>query len=341
MTSLRRQPSVLSPSLTRRTVLASVGFGAMAGCAGVQPGGTGSRSGRLYVPRYAPALAVHNDSVYLSGGAPIGAEMREDHTYSRVLGLIERIDPLTLKQTFVANTVFARANHASVFVDGRLWLLGGRTNDAGKSRLLTETEQIDPVTQAIWRGPDLPIPLINPAAVVARQNVYVFGGVTLPEPGGPVATAAAFRSAPPYTNWERLADMPVALGSASAHVIDDRIYLIGGFDRHEAYSVTQIFDSELGRWSIGPRAPYPLSAHAGSEFLNKIYVFGDYQRQSSVLELDCATARWRALNVPFTPRRHVRAAFAGNRFIVAGGNQNSFAPALDVIEAYAVAELAS
>ena len=135
--------------------------------------------------------------------------------------------------------------------------------------------------------------------------------------------------------------MPRALGNCSAHVVDDQIYLIGGFDRQKAHAVTQVFDIKTGRWSEGAPPPYPLSAHAGTEADGHIYLFGDYQRQSSILDFDCTSGAWRSLSLPFTPRRHVRAARVAETVIVAGGNQNSWAPALDIIEAYSLADLAA
>jgi len=297
------------------------------------------KTARLHVPRYAPALTAHDGAVYISGGAPIGAEAADDHVYSRMVGLVERIDPVSLRHHYVANAVFPRANHASVFVDGNLWLLGGRTHEGGQGRLVRETERIDLESQAIWRGPDLPIPLIHLVAVVLEGAVYVFGGITRPDGGSSRPSASAFVCGPPYREWRKLPAMPHALGVCSAHVIGTRIYLIGGFDRHKAYATTQVFDVETGRWSEGPPPPYPVSAHAGSEAGRHIFLFGDYERQSSILRLDTASGEWQPLTLPFTPRRHVRAARVGDTIIVAGGNQTSYAPALDVLEAYRVSEL--
>ncbi|MEM8815043.1 MAG: kelch repeat-containing protein [Pseudomonadota bacterium] len=326
--------------MNRRDFVCASGVGFAAAATGIAVSkADGPRSGRLHVPRYAPALTAHEDAVYISGGAPIGAASTDEHTYSRVLGLVERIDPVSLRQTFAANAIFPRANHASVFVDGQLWLLGGRTHDAGKSRLVRETERIDLGSQAIWRGPDLPIPLIDLVATTAEERVYVFGGVTRPDGGSSEASAAAFVCEPPYDTWRALPAMPQALGNCSAHLVDGRVYLIGGFDREQAYAITQIFDIRAGRWSEGPPPPYPLSAHAGTQAGRHIFLFGDYQRQSSVLSLDCAAGTWRPLSLPFTPRRHVRAAKVAETIIVAGGNQNSVAPALDVLEAYRVSDL--
>ena len=326
----------------RRDFLNASALGMAAAATGIPVSRAGGpKTGRLHVPRYAPALTAHDGAVYISGGAPIGAEAADDHVYSRMVGLVERIDPSSLSHAYVANAIFPRANHASVFVDGTLWLLGGRSHDAGQGRLVRETERIDVDSQAIWRGPDLPIPLIHLVAVVVEGEVYVFGGITRPDGGSSRPSAAAFVCGPPYREWRELPAMPHALGVCSSHVVGNRIYLIGGFDRHKAYATTQVFDIETGRWSEGPPPPYPLSAHAGTEAGRHIFLFGDYEQQSSLLSLDTGSGQWQRLSLPFTPRRHVRAARVGETIVVAGGNQSSHAPALDVIEAYELAGLIS
>ncbi len=291
--------------------------------------------GQLYVPRYAPSLATDGKQVYISGGAPIGAGRTGDHTHSAVLTLVEAIDPITLRQTFLANAIFPRANHASVWVNGQLWLLGGRTQIGDERRLAAEVERIDVETQAIWRGPDLPLALIDLSAVVFRESVFVFGGIYRDINGGPSKPSGrVFECAPPYVSWVERANMPVATGSMATVVTGEKIYLVGGFDREKSYALTQIFDPKADEWTLGASPPRPISAHAGAGAENRLFLFGDYQHQTSILGLDIDSGEWRDLNIPFVPRRHVRAIRVGGRIIVAGGNSSSLSPAMDALEAY-------
>lgn len=125
-----------------------------------------------------------------------------------------------------------------------------------------------------------------------------------------------------------------ALGNCAAAAADDRIVLIGGYDRAEAHAVTQVYDPAADAWSWGPPPPRVLSAHAGAAIGGRVYTFGDYAEQGSLLALDLASGDWRSLALPFTPRRHVRAVTVGERIVVAGGNQSSLAPASDALESY-------
>ena len=321
--------------LTRRAFAGALGIGAVA-LAG--PGAAEQRAaarGRLHVRRYGPAMTTDGRTAILSGGAPIGAGRVEEHYHSSLLGIVETIDPLTLEQRFVANALFPRANHASVWLDDRLWLLGGRTRLGTENRLVAETERIDLGTEAIWRGPDLPVALINLMAVTYRGSVFVFGG-DFRDSDSPRSTVSnrVFECAPPHTEWRERSPMLKALGNCAAVTVDDRIVLIGGYDRVEAHAVTQIYDPAADAWSYGPPPPRVLSAHAGAAIGGRIYTFGDYSEQSSLLALDVASGEWRSVALPFTPRRHVRAVTVGDRVVVAGGNQSSLAPASDAVESY-------
>ncbi len=326
--------------LTRRAFAGALGIGAVALAGPVAGQGSAAARGRLHIRRYAPAIATDGTDAILSGGAPIGAGRVDEHYHSSLLGVVETIDPLTLEQRFVANGLFPRANHASVWLDDRLWLLGGRTRLGTENRLVAETERIDLETEAIWRGPDLPVALINLMAVTHRGSVFVFGGdFRNPEARRSTVSDRVFECAPPYTEWRERAPMRRALGNCAAVTVGDRVFLIGGYDRAEAHAVTQIYDPAADAWSYGPPPPRVLSAHAGAAIGGRIYTFGDYTEQSSLLALDLASGEWRPLALPFTPRRHVRAVTVGDRVVVAGGNQSSLAPASAAVESYSRSRL--
>ena len=129
------------------------------------------------------------------------------------------------------------------------------------------------------------------------------------------------------------------MSNCPAVVAGDEIYLLGGYDRVEAHATTQVYDPRKNSWRPGPPAPLPLSAHGAAALDGRIYSFGDYANQSTVLGLDLASGEWRSLSVPFTPRRHVRAVAVGDKIVVAGGNQSSLAPAVDALESFPLSVL--
>ncbi len=322
--------------LTRRAFGGAITASALAGTstAGLAQD---HRQGRLHIPRYGAALCSDGTRAILSGGAPMGAGRTETHFHSAKLATVETVSPHTLEQRFVANGLYPRANHAAVWMEDRLWLLGGRTRDGTETRLVSETERIDLGSQAIWTGPDLPVPLIHLSAASFGRSIFVFGGVFRdPADSSRKPVGRVWECAPPHDRWVEREPMHVAVGNASAVVADDRIWLIGGFDQAEAHAVTQVYDPVADRWSMGPPTPIPLSAHGAAGAEGRVFVFGDYTDQSSVLGFDIRTGDWRALDAPFTPRRHVRAVAVGDRIVVAGGNRSSLAPATDAVESFSI-----
>jgi N-acetylneuraminic acid mutarotase len=316
--------------LSRRTLLGAAPMTFATGAEGEAPG---FRRGRLHVRRYAPALASAGDRVFLTGGAPIGKHVGEGHFYSGMLTLVEEIGP-DLGQQFVANALYPRANHISVVLDGQIWVLGGRTQHGGEAtdvRWLQETERFDMTTQAVWRGPDLPRPRMHLAGAVHGRNLYIFGGSEVRSSSAFARTNYVLK--PPYTEWRSIAPAPIGLANATATVIGDRIFLIGGFDGQASHAVTNVYDIATDAWTTAA-PPHGLSAHAAASVGHSIVTFGDYTHQAATLAFDTRTGVWRRTRIPFVPRRHVRACRAWNGVVVAGGNQSSEAPAVDAIEFY-------
>ncbi|MEM8684775.1 MAG: hypothetical protein AAGF72_15180 [Pseudomonadota bacterium] len=294
----------------------------------------------LHVPRYGASIASNGERAVLSGGATIGTANTDTLVYSGLLGLIETIDPQSLTQVFAANAAFPRANHTSVWMRDGLWLIGGRTSHGFERELLVETEIVDLESQAIRRGPDLPMPLIHLAAALHGETVCVFGGIYRDASSGQSRVSRqVFACAPPYTGWEERSPMPVALSHCGVVEHAGRLYLVGGYDRNRAHAIVQIYDPSKDTWSAGPPPPIPLSAHASATSGDWLFTFGDYQDQSAVYGLSIRSGAWRRLTLPFQPRRHVRAVFVRDRVIVAGGNTSSQAAATDVLESFSLEQL--
>lgn len=322
-------------ALTRREIGLALGVTAMTSFSGLAQA-QGVATGRLFIPRYAPALASNGQIAIISGGAPIGIHHRDDHHFSSHISTIEAIDPISLEQRFLASAFFPRANHASVWADNKLWLIGGRTREDVLGRHASETERIDIETHAIWRGPDLPLAVTNlTSAVNFNETVYIFGGDHR-EAGDRAIFSSnrVFACPPPYTEWQERAPMQLAAGNVAPVLIGNRIFVTGGYDRENAHAITQIYDPAADTWSLGPPPPRQLSAHASAALNGRLYCFGDYQDQTSLLGFDVTSGDWRNLDLPFMPRRHVRAATVGDRIVVAGGNQSSLAPAVDAVESF-------
>ncbi|MEM7421466.1 MAG: kelch repeat-containing protein, partial [Pseudomonadota bacterium] len=82
--------------------------------------------------------------------------------------------------------------------------------------------------------------------------------------------------------------------------IGHRLYAIGGYNGKALTSVL-VFDTKEGTWERREDLPYPLSAFSAVSDGTSIYIFGDYQRMSSVHRYDPLTGSLHLLDLEITP----------------------------------------
>lgn len=207
---------------------------------------------------------------------------------------------------------------------GKLYVVGGKTNAGPHSTVYA----YDPGTNAWSTVAPLPGPAVeNPAVVAHNGKLYAFGGSTGPFSGA-VTSAAAFD--PATGAWTSLPPMAVARGGATAKVLNDRIYVVGGMGSDGASLASmEVFNPTTSAWSSGP----PMSTrrdNPGSAVLDgKLYVFGGRTRNSdgsttngtlnTVEMFDLATGTWVARAQMPTGRRTMVVGTLGGRAQVMGG----------------------
>ena len=131
--------------------------------------------------------------------------------------------------------------------------------------------------------------------------------------------------------WTTLADMPTARGGATAQVIDDEIYVVGGLAANGAsLNTREIFDPLAGTWSSGPSLQTARDNAGGAVVDNLLYVFGGRTRRAedtlTSLEIyNPSTDLWTLGNLS-VGRRAMSVGLIGERIQVTGGEggRNTF-----------------
>jgi N-acetylneuraminic acid mutarotase len=132
----------------------------------------------------------------------------------------------------------------------KIYVAGGMFGDAG--RRLDRVQVFDP-RDAVWTTlPTLPVPVRAAAGATRGRDFYVIGGTT-PEGGGRQVfvydtAARRWRSGPP---------LPRVLYNHSAVTLDDRIYVLGGYDT-EGAELRDVYVLENGRWRPSTPLPRPV-----------------------------------------------------------------------------------
>ena len=160
-------------------------------------------------------------------------------------------------------------------LDDKLYMVAGKTS----STHISSMNIYDPVTDSWSAGPDLPGPAVeNPAVVAYAGKLYVFGGSTDPFSGA-VTNAAVFDPATP--GWTPLAPMTTGRGGATAKVLGDKIYVVGGLGGDGAsLDSVEIYDPATNSWSAGTPMQTARDNPGSAVFDGKLYIFGGRTRNA-------------------------------------------------------------
>ena len=247
-------------------------------------------------------------------------------------------------------------------VNGKLYVFGGLPFAAGRTPAPKGIAwEYDGATDKWTKKKSMPFPAHHVAVTSNRGKIYVFGGGTQVEPGGPnwVPTNKAWEFDPVADSWKELAPMPTARGAAVATTVGDKIYVIGGASvhpgqkivglsatvPHRALGTNEAYDPATNRWET--RSPMPTARnHAAIGAVNgKIYVLGGRigavfvvaSNTDVVEEYDPATDSWGLLKARMPlPRSGTAFATFGGKIYVAGGEflDNEFVGTFRDLDAY-------
>lgn len=109
------------------------------------------------------------------------------------------------------------------------------------------------------------------------QNIYIFGGWTtpvVPLADGEIYNTASGTSTP-------IANMSVGLAFPSANILNNRIFIIGGFiDNDNASKLVQEYDPENDSWMLKQELPHEIGHHVSGVIDGKIYLAGGLHKGS-------------------------------------------------------------
>ena len=224
--------------------------------------------------RYMFGIAVYNNKIYCFGGQSSNRSInaRPEHT-----GVIEVYDPAT--NTWETKTPMPnpRSQFQANAVDGRIYLMGGRTGGQGTTVALNEV--YDPETEAWTTKAPMPYPVVSYASAVVDKKIYVFGGQD--EFNQTINLAVNQIYDTETDTWSFGASLPTVVWKSAAvatsgDLAPERIYVIGGQPRSSggAANITQVYDPKGDNWSIGASMPTARFALALAVVNDTLYSMG-------------------------------------------------------------------
>lgn len=196
------------------------------------PGTDRWRSGvPLPSPRAEGVVAAAAGRIHVIGGrvrASEGARHFNDHVDT---ALVEAFDPRTGAWTRLADAPTARNSAASVVIDGRIYVVGGRqalTQPDGSLRQVNVAalEVFDPATGAWSTRSPMPQAQGGLAAAAHGGKLYVFGGEQWVPQQKVFADSWVYD--PATDRWTALPPLPTPRHGLGAATVGNRIHVFGG-----------------------------------------------------------------------------------------------------------------
>ena len=167
----------------------------------------------MAVERESCAAAVAGSKIYVIGG--------ENH-YGLKLESVEAFDPLLGVWAEVASMPLPyRSNHAVAVIDGKIYAIGGHTDEGP----MVSVDVYDPQNDSWQPVASMPQGVYGHAATAMGGKIYVSGGDTDEE--GTVGTLMVFD--PQANTWTQLASMETARADHASAAIGGKLYIFGGY----------------------------------------------------------------------------------------------------------------
>jgi N-acetylneuraminic acid mutarotase len=221
----------------------------------------------------------------------------------------------------------ARQGLSTSVVNGKIYAIGGGASSSssyGAVETFSTVEEYDPATDTWTTKADMPTARGFHSANVIDDKIYIIGGSHASAPSGNLVRTVEVYD-PATDTWAQKRDMPVSRGAGFSSVVDEKIYVIGGYGGSRRVDV---YDPSTDTWSWATKSEMPTARHALSTIAldGRIYAIGGYvpgvpgyPGVAAVDVYDPATDTWTtAPNMP-TGRFGPRTSVVDGKIYVIGG----------------------
>lgn len=216
---------------------------------------------QMPTPRGRFAQAEVNGIIYVISG------LGDDGWSSRV----EAYDPVNDSWDRLSSKPTAVANVDAAVVNGLIYVPGGLDETNAVRDVL---EVYDPRADLWTMAAPLPVPLCAYAIAPFGPGFYLFGGWN----GRDYLDSVYYYDVVSNT-WREEERLRAARGFAAATTVEERIYLIGGYDGSDEYSLCESYQPALAAADQDPwRSHAPMrtarAGHSAVAFQGNVYVVG-------------------------------------------------------------------
>lgn len=229
------------------------------------------------------------------------------------------------------------ASRVAVVKGDTLFVIGGKTpSDKPSAEVYTAQLQTDGSLNNWGNTTPLPVPVYLHAAVATATHLYVIGGWDASR--SDCCTRADVWRAPFTGNglgaWEKINDYPIALDLHDATIVNNRLYVVGGWNGKAALSkvyYAELQANGLGAWTPALDLPAPLYRLAVTSANNVIYVTGGYNNNDTAqatvyytkVNGDGSLASWQQTTKLPEARYYHKVVVQDGKLVVLGGKNDT------------------
>lgn len=239
-----------------------------------------------------------------------------------VLHKIEGWTPTaTLPQALASRNAVVRGNY--------VYVIGGKNaSDTPVGVVYVAAIQGDGLLSNWGVAASLSIPIYLHAVVATESHLYIVGGWD----GGKTRAEvwrAAFLDGGLLSAFQAIAQYPVALDLHEAVIVQNRLYVIGGWTGQAALNSVRYADitsNGLGGWINAPSLPKALFRLSATVYQSRIYVTGGFDGSTaqanvyvSTVQPDGSLTPWQIVAVLPIPTYYHETMIHDNRLLILGG----------------------
>lgn len=275
----------------------------------------------LPTPRSRLAIAADGSRLYTIGGETAAGVSDEVVIY----------DPRSNGWQPGAAKPTATANAAAVWLDARIYVIGGMTVD-GRA---TDVLEVYDVQADAWQArARLPFPLAAHGAAAFDGKLYVFGGWD-----GAEYRADTLIYDPAADRWTSGAPMSAPRAFLAVSALDGIIYVVGGFDGEHELATVAAYDPRnegraAGPWTSRAALTQPRGGLGLVALGSRLYAIGGGWTAALAFneQYDARADAWSRIETPIVGQwRNLGLATLGNKIYAVGGWSSGY---LSVNEEY-------
>ncbi|RKU11054.1 hypothetical protein C6503_19005 [Candidatus Poribacteria bacterium] len=275
---------------------------------------------QLPTQRSGIATAVVDDRIYIIGGT------LENVGDPDGVSTVEEYDPQTNTWRRVADMPTRRYYPKAAVVNDTIYVFGGWYEEKGvKTEYPVRLDAYDPATDTWTRKKDMPVPRVHPAVGAVDGKIYIIGGSTGWGWGDERRMDRVDIYDPATNTWEDGPKMPTQRDAYLGGVVNNRIYVIGGYGPPggQVLSAIEEYDPINRQWQKKKDMLNVKFSFRTAVVKDDIYVIGgiDKSRQylATVDMYNPQTETWRDIPAIPTPMYPQGAATVNGTIYVFGG----------------------